>query len=99
MKFDLKTLPAKLRPTLLLLKRYIVFMFMIIMLGILGFLVFRVNQYSRAEPSEDAVTEKLQTVQRPKIDQSVLDKIQQLQGQNIQVQTLFDRARSNPFSE
>ena len=51
------------------------------------------------EPTAAEIEEKLQTVQRPKIDQAVLDKIELLQGQNIEVRSLFDQARKNPFSE
>lgn len=99
MKLDLKSLLAKLNKALEFIKRYIVFIFIVIMLMIFGFFVFRINQFSRTEPTEEAVNEKLQTVQRPKIDKSVLDKIQQLQDQNIQVHSLFEQARNNPFNE
>lgn len=99
MKLDFKDLPAKIRPALQFVKRYVVFIFVIIILLIFGFFVFRINQFSQTEPDETAVQEKLQTVQRPKIDQAVIDKIQQLQDQNIQIQSLFDQARNNPFSE
>ncbi len=99
MKLDFKDLPAKIRPVLEFIKRYVVFIFAMVILLIFGFFVFRINQFSRIEPGETAVEEKLQTVQRPKIDQAVIDKIQQLQDQNIQIQSLFDQARNNPFSE
>ncbi len=99
MKLDFKDLPAKLRPALDFLKQYIKLIFVVFILIIFGFFVFRINQYSNTEPSETAIEEKLQTVQRPKIDQAIIDKIEQLKGQNIQVQSLFDQARNNPFSE
>ena len=99
MKLDLKALSDKIQPALLFIKRYVVFVFAMAMLVIFGFFVLRINQLSRLEPTDDAVTEKLQTVQRPKIDPAVLTKIEQLQDQNIQVQSLFDQARSNPFTE
>lgn len=99
MKFDPKTITAKFQPALQFAKRYIKFIFMIVLLIIFGFFVWRINQFSRIEPSEDAVNERLQTVQRPKIDKAALEKIQDLQSQNIQVQSLFDQARNNPFSE
>lgn len=99
MKLTPKDLLAKLKPALGFLKHYAIFIYMIILLGIFGFLVFRINQYSRTEPSEEAVQEKLQTVNRPKVDKAVLDKIQLLQDQNVQVHSLFDEARQNPFNE
>ncbi len=99
MKLELKDLPDKLAPVIRFVKQYMVFLFILVFLFIFGFFVFRINQYSRIEPSETAVEEKLQTVQRPRIDQAVLDKVEQLQDQNIQVQSLFDQARNNPFNE
>jgi hypothetical protein len=99
MKLEVKDIPAKLRPFLQFLKKYFSFIMAILALAVFGFLVFRINQLSRIEPDETAVLEKLETVRRPKIDQSVVDKIEQLQDQNIQVQSLFDQARNNPFSE
>lgn len=99
MKIEISKLTDKLQAALVFIRRYVVFIFIIGLLTILTFFVFRINQYTQKEPTEDEFTSRLQTVQRPKIDQSVLDKIQQLQDQNVQVQSLFDQARDNPFSE
>lgn len=99
MNIDLKELPAKLLPRLKGLKRYASFTVIISFLLVYAFLVLRINLLNRREPSDDAVTDKLQSVQRPKIDKDVLNKIQALEDQNVQVQTLFKQARDNPFSE
>ncbi len=99
MKLDPKQLLEKLRPVLGFIKQSAVFMFVLVFLAIFGFFVFRINQYSRIEPSEEAIQEKLQVVQRPKIDQSVLEKVEQLEDQNVQVKSLFNDARNNPFTE
>jgi hypothetical protein len=99
MKLEVKDIPRKLLPLLRFFKTYAVFGFVLVILCLFGFLVFRINQFNRQEPDEDAVTEKLQTVQRPRIDQDALDKIQQLEDQNIQVKSLFRSARDNPFNE
>lgn len=99
MKNQLNNILSRLIPLVSFFKKYIVFIFVMIIFGIFGFFVFRINQYSNSEPSDEAVSEKLQTVQRPRIDQAVIDTILKLQNQNIQVQSLFDQARSNPFDE
>jgi hypothetical protein len=99
MNLELKDISSKLQPTLSFAKRYVTLLFIVAMLLVFGFLVFRINQFSNLEPSEDAITEKLQSVQRPRLDQTVIDKIQQLQDQNIEAKALFDQARNNPFSE
>lgn len=99
MNLELKDLPNKLRPALGFLKRYLMFIAVLAAMAVFGFFVFRINQFSRVEPDQTAVEEKLETVQRPKLDPAVVEKIEQLQDQNIQVQSLFDQARNNPFSE
>lgn len=99
MNIELNTFTTKLQPVLNSLKRYVTLLFIMMMLIIFGFIVYRINHFSNLEPSDDAVTEKLQSVQRPRLDQTVIDKIQQLQDQNIEAKSLFDQARNNPFSE
>ena len=96
---DLKAVPAKLLTFVKKLRRYVVVVFVVVLIGIYSFLVFRINGLTRSEPSDEAVQEKLQTVIRPKIDQSSVDKIQQLQDNSVEVQSLFQQARDNPFQE
>ncbi len=99
MKIETKNIVAKLQSYLPKLKKYVTFIFVITVLFIFSFFVFRINQISRAEPTDQEIEDKLQTVRRPKIDQALLDKIEKLQSQNIEVRSLFDTARNNPFSE
>lgn len=99
MNFEVKDIPAKIVPIINKLKRYVPVIFIVFVSLILGFLITRISTYAQTEPSEDAVTEKLTTVQRPKIDENALKKIEQLEDQNIDVKSLFQQARENPFSE
>lgn len=99
LNIDLKTITTKLAGFAEKLRTYSVMVFIVVLVSIYSFLVFRINMLNGQEPSEDAVTEKLQTVKRPKIDQSAVDKIQQLQDNSVEVQTLFQQARDNPFQE
>lgn len=99
MKLSLKDIPQKLAPALQVVKRYLAFIFAAFFLGTYAFLMLRINTLARTEPDDDAVAEKLQTVQRPKLDQSAVDRIEQLEDQSVDVKTLFNNARQNPFSE
>lgn len=99
MNFELKDLPAKITPIIDKLKSYMVFLFIVFVLLLISFLVFRVNQYSKRQPSELEVTEKLQAIPRPRVDEEVVSRIQGLRDQNVQVKTLFKEARNNPFAE
>jgi predicted negative regulator of RcsB-dependent stress response len=99
MNLEVKDISAKIGPAILAAKKYLVFIFIITVLLVYGYLVFYINTLASQQPDEDAVTERLKTVQRPKIDEDALNKIEQLEDQNIQVQTLFQQARDNPFVE
>lgn len=99
MSLEVKDIPAKITPYALKLKKYTVLIFIISLALVFGFLVVSINKYSKLEPTEEAIAEKLTKAQRPKIDENALSKIQQLEDQNIEVQSLFKQARDNPFSE
>jgi Na+/H+ antiporter NhaC len=96
---DLKDIPAKFVPFLQHLRKYIVIIFIVAVSGLYAFLIIRTNQLAQSEPDDTAVTEKLQATARPKIDEETAQKLEQLEDQNIQIQSLFNEARSNPFSE
>lgn len=96
---NIKQMPTQLAAALSKLKRHFVFIFIITVLGIYGFLIFQINRLSTSEPTQEKISEQLNNVPRPKIDQDSVDKLEQLQDQNVRVQTLFKSARDNPFSE
>ena len=99
MKLSLKDVPAKLQPLFAKVRRYIVPIYCIALSILFGFLVVRIGLLAQAEPDEQAVSEKLKGVKRPRIDQNAIDKIQALQSSNVEVEALFKQARENPFQE
>ena len=99
MKTTIKALLSRLQPAIAWFKRYAAFLAVVAFLMTYLFLVYRVNQLVQSEPSASANNEGYKTIQRLKIDEAAVDKIEQLQQQNVQVQTLFKQARDNPFNE
>ncbi len=79
------------------LRRYTTVIFIVFILGIYSFLVFQIGTLSQVVPDETKVNEQLSRVKRLKIDQQSVDKIEQLEDQNVRVQSLFKEARDNPF--
>jgi hypothetical protein len=94
----LKTLTAKLPELLSFFRKYVGFIFAIGLVGIYAFLAWQISVLSNAEPSAGAATQVV-TSHVVKVDPQVLSKIQQLQDNSVNVQTLFNNARSNPFQE
>lgn len=81
------------------LKKHAPIIFIVTVLSIYGFLIFQINQLSTAEPSPEQIAEQQNLIQRLKIDQESVDKIQQLEDQNVSVKSLFKSARDNPFQD
>lgn len=99
MKIILKDFTDRLTALLMKFRRFRILLFIFLVAVVYGFLVFRIGQLSNSEPSATAISEKLKGVKRPKIDQSAIDKIEQLQSTNVEVESLFKQARDNPFQE
>ncbi len=90
---------AKLQILLVIIKKYHITIFAVFFLSIYCFLVYRIDTLVQSEPDAATISERLNSIQRLKIDQSSIDKILELEEQNIEVKSLFQQARDNPFTE
>lgn len=90
---------TKFHPLANALRRYRVAIFVISFLGIYTFLIMQVNMLSSKEPDPATVNSQQQTTKRLTIDQGSIDRILELEEQNIDVRSLFEQARQNPFNE
>lgn len=99
MNIDLKDVPAKLLSLLEKLKKYTLFICILAVLAIYVFLVLQIRHMASIEPSSADVTNKLNELNTPKLDQDAVNKIIQLEEQSIEIKTLFNEARQNPFQE
>jgi Na+-transporting methylmalonyl-CoA/oxaloacetate decarboxylase gamma subunit len=100
MKLDNQVLLQKVAKAQVFLQKYAAFMFVIIFLCIYVFLVQRIGQLINSEASPQAVTEtSTKPISRLKVDKAAAEQMLQLESQNIEVRTLFNQARQNPFTE
>lgn len=90
---------SKIQPILQKINRFRVLLFALTFLGLYGFLTYRINQLTLQEPSQQAITDKLQSAKRITVDKESIKKLQELEEQNVKVQSLLNQARNNPFSE
>ena len=67
MKIETKNIVAKLQSYLSNLKKYITFIFVITVMFIFSFFIFRINQISRTEPSDLEVEESFRPYVDPKL--------------------------------
>jgi len=98
MKLDLKPLLKRLHPFINLLRRDSVGIFLVIVAIIFGSLIWRIGTLTGAEPSQADLNERLKSVIRPRIDPKSIQKIQDLQAENVDIQSYFSD-RDNPFQE
>ncbi len=81
------------------LSKYLSFIFIVLCIGLFCYHVITINKLNNPTVSDEQLLERSQSLSVPNVDKETVDKIQQLESQNIQLQSLFDDARSNPFSE
>lgn len=99
MKLELKDIPAKLGEVFAKIRRYFVLLFVVVVLGVYGYMVLRVNSLQNAKPSEVSGASKVTPVITPHIDQAVVEQLRELHDNSVNVKALFAQDRSDPFQE
>ncbi len=79
-------------------KRFSAVGFIVLVALIYGFVFMRINTLDNQEPSSDSVTSQVQAASVPHIDKSAIEQLKSLHDNSVNVQTLFNQTRSNPFS-
>jgi hypothetical protein len=88
---------AKLTPFKNFILRYDVIIFIILVGLVFGFMTLKIANYSDKEPTSDQVDERKNSLRVVKLDDTAVQKIQQLEDQNINIESLFNNGRANPF--
>ena len=96
---DKVSLAALASKALKLLTDYAVVWFFVLLIGVYGFAAFKIYTSQTAEPTDVAVNAEVRATTTPHVDQKVISEMQSLQDHSVNVKTLFDQARSNPFQE
>lgn len=99
MKLSIKDIPARISDLLEPVKKYAILLFIVVVAGVYGFLVFRINGMQSTVPTSTGDTQRGTLVATPRIDPNLVTQLQQLQDNSVSVKSLFDQARSNPFQE
>lgn len=80
-----------------LFSRYAAVMFFVLVAAVYGFVILRINLLSNVQPSQAQIDEQVSSTPVPRIDPKVAEQLEQLQDNSVNVQTLFQEARDNPF--
>lgn len=95
---NLKDLPQKLAESGQRLLGLAPFLFILIAAALYGFLLLRIATLSNIQPDASSVNSEISKLS-PHIDQKAADQLQGLEDNSVNVQTLFNQARNNPFGE
>ncbi len=99
LNLDLKSSLKSLQKYGVIVQKYKLIIFITVSFGIYGYLVMQISEAAQKEPTESQIDEKSAGTKKLKIDQNSVSKIEQLEDQNVIVQSLFETARDNPFQE
>lgn len=81
-------------------KRYAGILCFLVASGAYGFLIFRINTLNNVQPTESDVSAQASSGSSIKhIDPALVKQLEDLQDNSVNVQTLFEQARNNPFNE
>jgi len=78
---------------------YAFVIFLVFVSVLYGIIFYQINSLSNAQPSSQDISKQVKAAQLPRIDPAVVNQLQSLQDNSVNVQTLFNEARSNPFQE
>ena len=79
--------------------RYRTFVFFLTASALYAFIIWRINVLAVSTPTEAEVQTATTQQSVPSIKPSVVNKINSLKDNNVNVQTLFEQSRNNPFIE
>ena len=81
------------------IRPYVSVLVFLLFAGAYGFLVLQINTLSNPVVDESAVTAGAQASPAPRIDAEAIKQLQSLKDNSVNVQTLFQPVRGNPFQE
>lgn len=98
-QIDIKTYLAKIKQFKIVFLRHSGFIAILIILFIYLFTVWRISALATAEPTNSAENAALATTNIPRVDKNAVNQIEALEKSNVEVHSLFNSARNNPFQE
>ncbi|HXH26853.1 MAG TPA: hypothetical protein VNG90_03075 [Candidatus Acidoferrum sp.] len=98
MSINLSSIRTKIARTPGQLLRFRIAVFLTVLAIVYAYLIWQINILSNVGPDPSVLSAQSSSSQ-PHIDQATISKIKQLQDNSVNVQTLFNQARQNPFQE
>lgn len=81
------------------LGQYSGLLFFLLVSCVYGFVLVRISTLSNIQPGSADVGAQASSTTIPKVDPKIANQLEALKDNSVNVQTLFERARDNPFQE
>ena len=98
-KVDLKNFTKVLLDIGTRIKKYAGVLLFLLFMGVYVYMVFQINTLSNPHVDQNEVQSQAKKLPSPRIDEESAKKLQSLKDNSVNVQTLFDQSRTNPFQE
>ena len=96
---EIKSPVAAIAQTVRKVQPYSGVLLFLLLAAIYGFIVLRINSLSNPTIDQSAVVGEAKSTPVPRIDANAAKQLQALKDNSVNVQTLFDQSRTNPFNE
>ena len=80
------------------LSRYAPIMFFVLIAVVYGFVLLRITMLANLQPTNSDVSGEIAQL-TPHIDKNAVQQLQGLEDNSVNVKSLFEDARNNPFGE
>ena len=96
---NLKSIKPQLKKHSQRVLKHAPFIAVLVVLIVYTYTVVRISSLTTAEPSAEDESVALASTNIPKVDKKAVEQIQSLEKSSVEIQSLFNEARNNPFLE
>lgn len=89
----------QLKMLLVALRGHLVVISVVLFASLCAYLLVLATTLLQAQPKATDLTERANAASSPKVSKDIVETIEGLEDRNVQVQTIFEDARENPFTE
>jgi hypothetical protein len=96
---NLQSIKAQFAPIGRKLRRYGGLGFFVLFAVVYAFVIMRISALSDVQVSDSDVASQVSATPMPRIDPRTISQLRSLNDNSVNVQTLFQQGRTNPFKE
>ncbi len=96
---SLKALKPALTAAVRSVRKFAAVLVFLLFTAIYGYTIIQINSLSNPSVDQSAVTSESKALPTPRMDEAAATKLQSLEDNSVNVQSLFDKGRTDPFSD